>query len=165
MKHRCTQVCTNLSSTPVALPVATPAAPWGRGGGTRLRVAASMWPVTESGIDPEVTGAQGVGLATVVSGAAGPGGRVLDTWFPAPELVPAPETSGTVRLTAGEAAEALGPDAAALLGPDDARGVEVVAVRTMIGSLAAPPADAHDAYLRLHLLSGRLVRPRGCNLD
>jgi 2,3,4,5-tetrahydropyridine-2-carboxylate N-succinyltransferase len=35
----------------------------------------------------------------------------------------------------------------------------------MIGSLAAPPADAHDAYLRLHLLSGRLVRPRGCNLD
>ena len=38
-------------------------------------------------------------------------------------------------------------------------------MRTTIGSLAAPPAGAHDAYLRLHLLSGRLVRPRGCNLD
>ena len=31
--------------------------------------------------------------------------------------------------------------------------------------LATAPADAHDVYLRLHLLSSRLVRPRGCNLD
>ena len=131
-----------------------------------------MWAVNESGIDPQVTGAQGVGLATVVSGAAGPGGTVLDTWFPAPELIPATELpraaggpGGTQRLSAAEAAEALGPDAAALLGPDEARGVEVVAVRTTIGSLAAPPAGAHDAYLRLHLLSARLLRPRGCNLD
>ena len=38
-------------------------------------------------------------------------------------------------------------------------------MRTTIGSLATPPDGAHDAYLRLHLLSGRLVRPRGCNLD
>jgi 2,3,4,5-tetrahydropyridine-2,6-dicarboxylate N-succinyltransferase len=139
-----------------------------------------MWAVTESGIDPQATGAQGVGLATVVSGAtgaggaspggaspggAGSGGVVLDTWFPAPELVPATEASGTTRLSAAEAAEALGPDVAGLLGPDEARGVEVVAVRTTIGALAAPPADAHDAYLRLHLLSGRLIRPRGCNMD
>ena len=128
-----------------------------------------MWAVTESGIDPEVTGAQGAGLATVVSGAdsgsAASGSTVLDTWFPAPELVPATGASGTVRLSAAEAAAALGPDAAALLGPDEARGVQVIAVRTTIGSLAAPPAGAHDAYLRLHLLSGRLVRPRGCNLD
>ena len=28
-----------------------------------------------------------------------------------------------------------------------------------------PPADAHDVYLRLHLLSHRLVRPHGLNLD
>ena len=99
---------------------------------------------------------------------------MLDTWFPAPELIPAGgpgravacgQAGGTVRLSAAEAAEALGPEAAALLGPDEARGVEVVAVRTTISRLAAPPADAHDAYLRLHLLSGRLVRPRGCNLD
>ena len=31
--------------------------------------------------------------------------------------------------------------------------------------LADPPADAIDAYLRLHLLSHRLVRPHGVNLD
>ena len=118
-----------------------------------------MWAVTESGSDPEMTGAQGAGLATLADGT------VLDTWFPAPELVPATEASGTVRLSAAEAAGALGADVAGLLGPDEDRGVEVVAVRTTIGRLAAPPADAHDAYLRLHLLSGRLVRPRGCNLD
>ena len=37
--------------------------------------------------------------------------------------------------------------------------MRTVAVLTVIGSLAEPPADAHDAYLRLHLLSHRLVRP------
>jgi 2,3,4,5-tetrahydropyridine-2-carboxylate N-succinyltransferase len=31
--------------------------------------------------------------------------------------------------------------------------------------LTAPPADPADAYLRLHLLSHRLVRPHGANLD
>ena len=124
-----------------------------------------MWAVTQSGIDPQATGARGVGLATVVSGAAGPGGVVLDTWFPAPELVPASQESGTVRLPLAEAVEVLGPDVIPLVGPDESRGVEVVAVRTTIGSLATPPAGAHDAYLRLHLLSGRLIRPRGCNLD
>ena len=36
---------------------------------------------------------------------------------------------------------------------------------TVIGSLADPPADAHDAYLRLHLLSHRLVRRTRPNLD
>ena len=40
----------------------------------------------------------------------------------------------------------------------------VVAVTTVIADLAAPPADAHDAYLRLHLLSHRLVVPHGANL-
>ena len=28
-----------------------------------------------------------------------------------------------------------------------------------------PPTDAHDAYLRLHLLSHRLVKPHELNLD
>jgi 2,3,4,5-tetrahydropyridine-2,6-dicarboxylate N-succinyltransferase len=121
-----------------------------------------MWAVTESVIDPEATGASAVGLATVAN--TGTGGSVLDTWFPASELIPAGETGGTRRLPPAEVADALGSDAAGLLGPDEGRGVEVVAVRTTISSLATAPADAHDVYLRLHLLSGRLIRPHGCNL-
>nr|WP_055503028.1 2,3,4,5-tetrahydropyridine-2,6-dicarboxylate N-succinyltransferase [Nonomuraea pusilla] len=105
-------------------------------------------------IDPASTGAHGVGLATVAAD-----GTVLDTWFPTPELGDPPFT-GTRRLSAEEAGEL-----AALVGPDPARGVEVVAVRTGIGKLSEAPADAHDVYLRLHLLSSRLVRPHGANLD
>jgi 2,3,4,5-tetrahydropyridine-2-carboxylate N-succinyltransferase len=101
-----------------------------------------------------VTGAFGVGLATVADD-----GTVLDTWFPAPELGEPPVT-GTERLDADAAGEL-----AALVGRDEARGVEVVAVRTGIAKLSEPPVDAHDAYLRLHLLSSRLVRPHGLNLD
>jgi 2,3,4,5-tetrahydropyridine-2-carboxylate N-succinyltransferase len=40
-----------------------------------------------------------------------------------------------------------------------------MAVFTAIEDLSAPPVDAHDAYLRLHLLSHRLVVPHGLNLD
>ncbi|MEV4010340.1 2,3,4,5-tetrahydropyridine-2,6-dicarboxylate N-succinyltransferase [Nonomuraea angiospora] len=105
-------------------------------------------------IDPTSTGAFGVGLATIAAD-----GTVLDTWFPAPELGDAPAT-GTERLSAGEAGEL-----AELTGPDAARGVEVVAVRTGIAKLSEAPVDAHDVYLRLHLLSARLVRPHGLNLD
>ncbi|MBA3700561.1 MAG: tetrahydrodipicolinate N-succinyltransferase N-terminal domain-containing protein [Planctomycetes bacterium] len=36
---------------------------------------------------------------------------------------------------------------------------------TFIGELAAKPVDAHDVYLRLHLLSARKVKPHGLNLD
>ncbi|NIH85435.1 2,3,4,5-tetrahydropyridine-2,6-dicarboxylate N-succinyltransferase [Amycolatopsis granulosa] len=115
--------------------------------------------MSEQTPNPETTGAHGVGLATVTTD-----GTVLDTWFPQPKLSE-PGTSGTERLTRDQAAELLGEEAAALLGPDDARGVEVVAVRTTIGTLAQPPADAHDVYLRLHLLSHRLVQPHGQNLD
>ena len=43
--------------------------------------------------------------------------------------------------------------------------MRTVAVLTVIGSLAEPPADAHDAYLRLHLLSHRLVRPHEVDLS
>jgi len=42
--------------------------------------------------------------------------------------------------------------------------VTVAIVRTVI-DLDLPPADAPDAYLRLHLLSHRLVAPHGLNLD
>lgn len=48
---------------------------------------------------------------------------------------------------------------------DELRGVRTVAVRTIVDDLAAPPVDAADAYLRLHLLSHRLVGPRTINLE
>ena len=118
-----------------------------------------MRAVSEQTTNPETTGATGVGLATVT-----PGGTVLDTWFPQPKLTE-PGTSGTERLDAAQATELLGEAAAALLGPDTDRGVEVIAVRTRIGRLAEAPADTHDMYLRLHLLSHRLVQPHGQNLD
>ncbi|KUO07040.1 2,3,4,5-tetrahydropyridine-2,6-dicarboxylate N-succinyltransferase [Streptomyces sp. DSM 15324] len=109
---------------------------------------------------PGTTGAVASGLATLAAD-----GTILDTWFPAPELVTDPGPSGTERLTAEQAAELLGAGATAAIGPDPRRGVEVVAVRTVIASLDAKPLDAHDVYLRLHLLSHRLVRPHGQNLD
>jgi 2,3,4,5-tetrahydropyridine-2-carboxylate N-succinyltransferase len=111
-------------------------------------------------IDPATTGAKANGIATIATD-----GTVLDTWFPAPKLVPASDKSECTRLTAERAAEIFGPSVSGLLGQDDDRCVEVVAVHTTIGSLAAPAADTHDLYLRLHLLSARLVRPHGCNLD
>ncbi|BBU21736.1 2,3,4,5-tetrahydropyridine-2,6-dicarboxylate N-succinyltransferase [Mycobacterium xenopi] len=102
-----------------------------------------------------MTGASGIGLATLAGD-----GSVLDTWFPAPELSDSGET-GTTRLSPAE----VPADLAALAGRDEDRGVETVAVRTAIGSLDDKPVDAHDAYLRLHLLSHRLVAPHGLNAD
>ncbi|MFD5621046.1 2,3,4,5-tetrahydropyridine-2,6-dicarboxylate N-succinyltransferase [Streptomyces yangpuensis] len=106
------------------------------------------------------TGAVAAGLATLTAD-----GTVLDTWFPAPELVAEPGPAGTERLTAEQAVESLGAAAAKAIRSDAVRGVEVVAVRTVIASLEDKPLDAHDAYLRLHLLSHRLVKPHGQNLD
>ncbi|MFJ1457833.1 2,3,4,5-tetrahydropyridine-2,6-dicarboxylate N-succinyltransferase [Nocardia wallacei] len=101
-------------------------------------------------------GASAVGLATVTVN-----GTVLDTWFPYPELGEFGET-GTTRLSAAD------PEYtrfAELVGFDEARRVDVIAVRTTIADLAAAPADTHDVYLRLHLLSHRLVRPHGLSLE
>ncbi|MFG2298196.1 2,3,4,5-tetrahydropyridine-2,6-dicarboxylate N-succinyltransferase [Streptomyces sp. NPDC048603] len=107
------------------------------------------------------TGAVAAGLATIAAD-----GTVLDTWFPAPELVEEPAApAGTERLSADQAVELLGAAAARAIRSDAVRGVEVVAVRTVIASLEDKPLDAHDAYLRLHLLSHRLVKPHGQNLD
>ncbi len=100
-----------------------------------------------------MTGAAGIGLATLASD-----GSILDTWFPAPELTKS-GTSATSRLTQSDAP----PDLAALTGRDDDRGTETIAVRTVIGSLDDVATDAYDAYLRLHLLSHRLVAPHGLN--
>lgn len=47
---------------------------------------------------------------------------------------------------------------------DARRGVEIVAVVTEIDTAVAPQ-DAADVYLRLHLLSHRLAKPRTLNLD
>jgi 2,3,4,5-tetrahydropyridine-2-carboxylate N-succinyltransferase len=108
----------------------------------------------------QTPGAAAIGLATLAAD-----GTVLDTWFPAPALVAEPGLAGTERLSAEQAVALLGADAAEALGPDPRRGVEVVAVRTAIGSLDDKPLDAHDTYLRLHLLSHRLARPNTVNLD
>ncbi|WP_051939867.1 2,3,4,5-tetrahydropyridine-2,6-dicarboxylate N-succinyltransferase [Phaeacidiphilus oryzae] len=108
-----------------------------------------------------LSGAVAAGLATLAAD-----GTVLDTWFPAPELTASPsEPAGTERLTAEQAVAALGEGAAEAIGPDPRRGVEVVAVRTTISSLSEEPADAYDVYLRLHLLSHRLVRPNVQSLE
>ncbi len=101
-------------------------------------------------------GAWGYGLATITE----PDDRVLDTWYPDPQLGTEPPGEPR-RLGQNE-----GPhDLAALTGRDERRGVRTVVVLTVIGSLADPPADAHDAYLRLHLISNRLIAPHQANLD
>ncbi len=82
------------------------------------------------------------GLATVHTS-----GQVLDTWYPAPALGPYD----------GSPAPFLAPP------PDGVRSVESRLVRTEI-DLDTAPADTPDAYLRLHLLSHRLARPRELNL-
>ncbi|MCV7017519.1 2,3,4,5-tetrahydropyridine-2,6-dicarboxylate N-succinyltransferase [Mycolicibacterium aichiense] len=102
-----------------------------------------------------MTSAAGVGLATITED-----GTVLDTWFPDPELG-AYSPSGSTRLSVAEVPD----DLAAAAGPDPARGVETIVVRTVIADLADKPLDTYDAYLRLHLLSHRLVEPHGLNLD
>ena len=91
--------------------------------------------------------AWGWGLATVHET-----GQVLDTWFPRPQLgLPTAQDLAPAELISSKT--------------DDAtRRVEVRLVQTVI-DLDAAPADTSDAYLRLHLLSHRLVQPRSINLD
>jgi 2,3,4,5-tetrahydropyridine-2-carboxylate N-succinyltransferase len=97
--------------------------------------------------------AWGHGLATVtLPEILGTDAAVtLDTWYPAPALGEPSDGAAPAELTT-------------LVGRDDARGVETVLVRTVV-DLDAPIADAADAYLRLHLLSHRLVVPNSINLD
>jgi 2,3,4,5-tetrahydropyridine-2,6-dicarboxylate N-succinyltransferase len=93
--------------------------------------------------------AWGYGLATLTAD-----GQVLDTWFPAPAMGPA------------DADEPYGPPAelAAAAKDDPRRGVRAQVVHVAI-DLDVAPADPSDAYLRLHLLSHRLVKPNTINLD
>jgi 2,3,4,5-tetrahydropyridine-2-carboxylate N-succinyltransferase len=92
--------------------------------------------------------AWGTGLATVTAE-----GQVLDTWYPAGFLGLGEEPAEAPALPAG------------LTGPKALSGLSTVEVRVVIGSLADPIKDASDAYLRLHLLSHRLVRPNELNVD
>jgi 2,3,4,5-tetrahydropyridine-2-carboxylate N-succinyltransferase len=97
--------------------------------------------------DIAATRAWGFGLATVTKS-----GTVLDVWYPAPELGEAPaEAKAPAALIAAE-------------GNDELRQVRRTVVKAQI-TLDQAPAGTEDAYLRLHLLSHRLVRPHGLNLD
>ncbi|GEE03736.1 2,3,4,5-tetrahydropyridine-2,6-dicarboxylate N-succinyltransferase [Gordonia spumicola] len=104
-------------------------------------------------------GAVAIGIATVVDKDGET--TVLDTWYPTPELSSDAGPTGSTELTGDDVPADLRP----LVGADDARGVRTIAVRTAIADLAVAPVDAHDVYLRLHLLSHRLVQPHGANLD
>jgi 2,3,4,5-tetrahydropyridine-2,6-dicarboxylate N-succinyltransferase len=87
--------------------------------------------------------AAAIGLASVDEASD----RVLDAWYPAPSLGEDP-----VRVD-GLAS-----------GVDEVRGVRVEVVESRI-DLDAPPSGPADAYLRLHLISSRALRPHGANLD
>ena len=88
--------------------------------------------------------ASGHGIATISKGTT------LDVWFPTPSLS---ALSGTAPA-----------ELVALAGADAARGVsrEVIGIEI---DITKAPADAADAYLRLHLLSHRLVKPHGVALE
>jgi 2,3,4,5-tetrahydropyridine-2-carboxylate N-succinyltransferase len=89
--------------------------------------------------------AWGIGLATTTTD-----GTVLDVWYPAPMLGPARDADDT--------------ELRALAADDADRGVRQRVIRT-VSDLGAPPVDTADAYLRLHLLSHRLVRPHDVDLS
>ena len=88
--------------------------------------------------------ASGHGIATISNGTT------LDVWFPSPSLS---ALSGAVPA-----------ELTALAGADAARAVTREVISLEIDTTKAP-ANAADAYLRLHLLSHRLVKPHGVALD
>jgi 2,3,4,5-tetrahydropyridine-2-carboxylate N-succinyltransferase len=88
--------------------------------------------------------AHGHGIATLA------GSTVLDVWYPSPALG---ALTGTADATL-----------TSMVGSDEARGVRREVVSLEI-DLTVAPKDAKDAYLRLHLLSHRLVKPHGQSLE
>ncbi|CAB4594468.1 MAG: 2,3,4,5-tetrahydropyridine-2,6-dicarboxylate N-succinyltransferase [Actinobacteria bacterium] len=92
-------------------------------------------------------------MTTIASGHAittMSNGKLLDAWFPSPVLSSLnPE---------------IAPELRALVGIDEARDIsrEIASIEI---DISLPPTSALDAYLRLHLLSHRLVKPHGANLD
>ncbi|MFW6775822.1 2,3,4,5-tetrahydropyridine-2,6-dicarboxylate N-succinyltransferase [Nocardioides sp. CPCC 205120] len=111
-------------------------------------------PTPTSGPTPTTppTSAWGVGLATTAAD-----GTVLDVWFPAPALGEAPPADGPDAAT--------GADLDALAGVDELRGVVREVRRVDIADLQAPPTSTEDVWLRLHLLSARLVVPHSISLE
>jgi 2,3,4,5-tetrahydropyridine-2-carboxylate N-succinyltransferase len=106
--------------------------------------------MTSSTPESPATTAWGIALTTL-----GADGSVLDAWYPSPQLGEAPSDPSGHPLHAQLSAAATA---------DEVRGTtQEVVVRTI--DLDAAPADAADAYLRLHLLSHRLVRPNAQNLE
>ena len=101
------------------------------------------------------TGASATGIANIAMD-----GTVLDTWYPNPRLDDTVTESGTRRLGAQD----LTPQLLRQVLLDEDRRVEQVAVRTTIADLSKPPVDSHDAYLRLHLLSHRIVTPHSIQM-
>ena len=89
--------------------------------------------------------ASGHGLATV--SLSGP---VLDTWFPEPVL--------------GNHSTPVLPFLSALAGVDEIRGVKREVVSLEI-DLDKAPDSVSDAYLRLHLLSHRVIKPHEANVE
>jgi len=87
--------------------------------------------------------ASGIGLATYADD------MLLDVWYPAPALTAEPSAVAGIERA---------------VDVDDLRGVRVEVILTSITDLQADPVDAADVYLRLHLLSHRLVQPRTINL-
>jgi len=77
----------------------------------------------------------------------------LDAFFPEPRLG-APEGGDSPSASLRECER-----------EDEIRQVSVAAIRAQVEDLDAPPSGTVDAYLRLHLLSHRLVRPNELNLD
>ena len=78
------------------------------------------------------------------------GETLLDVWYPQPVLAASPVAQ---------------PGLASAIRTDDIRGVRIEVIETVIADLSAAPVSTADAYLRLHLLSHRLVHPRTINLD
>lgn len=88
--------------------------------------------------------AWGFGLATVS------GDQILEVWYPHGQL----------------GLDICGVSALDLKGAEPALpGLRNARVHTVIPTLAEPPRDTADAYLRLHLLSHRLIEPHQANLD
>lgn len=91
--------------------------------------------------------AWGVGIATIARN-----NTVLDTWFPRPRLGDADVDNNIERLLTKAVRR------------DEKRRVQTRVMRIQI-HLDVPPADTADAYLRLHLLSWRIVKPGSINLE
>ena len=89
--------------------------------------------------------AYGFGIATVASD-----GSILDTYFH--------------QLGIGALKAQVAKDLSKYEGADHARRVTKKAVAVEI-ELSSAPKDVPDAYLRLHLLSHRIVKPHGLSLD